>query len=432
MASGFKVDISSLQVDETINHMRMKKTMFLDTLVVAKETYLKGTVDVAFNSDYIISNGLTGDHGFTVGYTVTKDMDTQSNDYLPADYAPYNVEVPSGIVDTSYWDDWGNDIFDDWGNFYIFDVASKKYFFPIFTEINLDDGVFATETFSAFNGRIFTIRHGYPAQGIYKFQISVNDNKEFIFGAYGDMGSDEDGENTNLTESYTFNEIPLTLYYNRNVEIGSSTERLFSYFIPYEVSANTSKTYTEFVWNEDVLGLYSKAVKKGINVYFSKKNDVKDWVINDLTNGGTVLTVKGNSNFIGNVLTSGYNIGRTNLILSISDDDYYVSTHNLINSYFTNSDLSSNRYFYLPTAASIVASLQHCVENTSFQFTINNVQSYNYSRILSANDGVSITACPNYEVYQNQIVTFIVVVTNVEPGSEACVVLQLNSLPNYT
>lgn len=432
MSSGFKVDISSLQTDETINRLRMSKTMFLDNLVVKKETQLKDDVTmdatVTINNNLIISNGLTGDQGYTVGYTVTKDMDTQNNDYLPASYAPSNVAIPGGITTVSYWDDWDNDIFDGWGNFYIFDVSTKKYFFPIFTDINLDDGVFATEVFTAFSGRVFTITHGYPTQGIYKFQISVNDDKEFIFGAYGDMGSDEDSENTNLTASYFFNETPMTLFYNRNVELGDNTERLFSYFIPYEVTTNASKTYQEYLYEDDRLSLYSVPVKKGINVYFSKKNDVKDWVINDIAYGGTVFTVNGNSKFKGNVLTTGYQVSKTNLILNIPDDDYTVSIQDLINGYFTSDNLTSNRAFNLPTANSIVSALPNCVENTSFTFTINNVQSNNYSRILSTNSGVSLVACPNYIVGINKIITFRAIITNAISGNEAVVIVQDNAM----
>ncbi len=104
-----------------------------------------------------------------------------------------------------------------------------------------------------------------------------------IFGAYGDMGSDSDTENTNLTHSYTLGQDgTYTLYYNRNVESGDSIERFFSYFVPYELAANTTKTYSDFLTNDDELSLYSVPVRQGITVYFAKKNDVKDWIVNDL------------------------------------------------------------------------------------------------------------------------------------------------------
>jgi hypothetical protein len=230
---------------------------------------------------YIVSKGLSGNQGYPVGQSITKDMRTGESDALGSEEAPMGVAIPSG-QNSSYWSDWGNDIFDGWGFFYIFDVATRQYFFPILNPRNLADGVFTTQHFNAF-GRIYTITNGYPAQGIFKFDVSCNDNSQFIFGAYGDMGSDNDTINTNLTQSYTLNNTNYTLFYNRNIEDGDEIERLFSYFIPYEPQLNNTKTYSDFLINDDELSLYSVPVRRGITVYFSKRNDVKDWVLNDLT-----------------------------------------------------------------------------------------------------------------------------------------------------
>ncbi len=219
---------------------------------------------------------------YTVGYQINKDMRTDNNtDSLEAEYAPNNIAIPGDQI-ASYWRDWGNDIFDGWGFFYIFNVSSNEYYFPQLLADNFENGVFATETFNAFD-RVFTITHGYPVEGIYKFDISVDDpNFQFIFGAYGDMGSDSDTENTNQTYSYSLDGNSYTLYYNRNIETGDSIERFFSYFIPYETSLNNSKTYNDFLAYGDELSLYSVPVRKGITVYFSKKNDVSQWIVNDL------------------------------------------------------------------------------------------------------------------------------------------------------
>ncbi len=219
---------------------------------------------------------------YTVGYQVTKDMRTDDNtDSLDAAYAPNNVAIAGGQI-ASYWHDWGNDIFDGWGFYYIFSTSTNKYYFPQLLPINLKNGTFVTQNFNAFN-RIFKITHGYPVEGIYKFDISCNDPSfQFIFGAYGDMGSDDDTENTNQTYSYSLDGNNYTLYYNRNIESGDSIERFFSYFVPYETSLNNTKTYSDFLNNDDELSLYSVPVRKGITVYFSKKNDVNQWVVNDL------------------------------------------------------------------------------------------------------------------------------------------------------
>jgi hypothetical protein len=215
-------------------------------------------------------------------------------EFLDPDAAPLGVAIPSRTHTASYWKDWDDDIFDDWGYFYIFDVASRSYYFPVFTQINRDDGDFNTESFTAFE-RTFTITHGYLAQGIYKFDVTCDDPAlEFIFGAYGNMGSDEDTINTNMTHPYTLEGHPMTLYYNRNVEQGDQVERFFSYFVPYGGAGNT-KTYSDKLYSDDSLSLYSVPVTGGIKVYFAKQNDVKELVIRDMqgVSRSDVLRVNG-------------------------------------------------------------------------------------------------------------------------------------------
>ena len=190
------------------------------------------------------------------------------------------------LVTSQYWLDWANDIFDGWGYFYLYNPATDAYYSPILSPVNAADGTITTQTFTAF-GRTFTIKHGYPVQGIFKFDISVNDSNTFQFGAYGDMGSDTGTANTNLTQAYTLNGSNYTLYYNRNIQV--SPEVFYSYVVPYETDKNNTITYTKLSSGPgihggslEVLSLYTVPVKYGVTVYFGKTNDIKNWVINDL------------------------------------------------------------------------------------------------------------------------------------------------------
>jgi hypothetical protein len=229
----------------------------------------------------IKSKNILGADGFTVGGNITKDMEYDVCPSLDSAYAPNGIAISDNQSNASYWVDWGNDVFDDWGYFYIFNTTTNEYYFPQITPMNLSDEIISTQTFTAF-GRNFTIKQGYPAQGIFKFEISCRDsNFEFIFGAYGNMGADGDEINTNSTQNYQIGSDEFTLFYNKYQEDGDNIEILYSYFVPFEKSLNNSKTYNEFVYSSD-LSLYSVPVKRGITVYFSKQNDVKDWVINDL------------------------------------------------------------------------------------------------------------------------------------------------------
>lgn len=247
---------------------------------------------------YLYSKNNTTSGGFPVGEPVDKDMGNENytNELDPMDYpeffpgmAPFtdaNIvagdKSPSDRLIASYWDDWDDDVFDDWGYFYLYDVESGKYYFPLISPQNQADGSIFTQTFNAF-GRVFTIKQGYPVQGIFKFDISVNDNKPFKFGAYGNMGSDGYEVITNLTYPYTIGSTNLTLYYVKQQEDGDSDEIIYSYFIPKKVSENSSLTYDLYQYpGDDDNSLMSKVVTNGLIVYFSKTNDVKEWVVNDL------------------------------------------------------------------------------------------------------------------------------------------------------
>jgi hypothetical protein len=246
------------------------------------------------SSLYITSNWYTSSMGFTVGAAITKDMNLSSSlqtvpSQIIGDYIyPGTMTPPTSALQR--WSDWQGDIFDGWGYFYLYDVDSNSYYIPVLNPVNTNDGVINTQTYTAFGSRTFTIKHGYPVQGVFKFDISVSDNKDFVFGAYGDMGSDTATVNTNLSSSYSLNGNSYNLYYNKNNQTGTTTEIFFTYVIPYETEKNTNViTYVKQnsgpgVNNgaNEVYSFYTKNVKKGVTVYFSKTNDVRNWVVNDL------------------------------------------------------------------------------------------------------------------------------------------------------
>jgi hypothetical protein len=258
--------------------------------IMRSPNYINGSLSFQLSSSlkYVVSKNLTGSQNLTVGAAVTKDMATSN---VPAaifgDYIyPGTVSPPTTSV--QYWSDWAGDIFDGWGYFYLYNPSTNAYYTPILTPINQSDGVVTAQTASAF-GRLFTITHGFVAQGIFKYSISVNDNSDFVFGAFGDMGSDTGTQNINLSSSYNLDGENFTLYYNRNSDAGV-TERFYTYVIPYE--SNKNKSVIPFIKQSsgpgvnngalEVYSFYTVNVNSGVNIYFSKTNDVKDWVINDL------------------------------------------------------------------------------------------------------------------------------------------------------
>lgn len=236
------------------------------------------------------------DGGFTVGYPVEKDMydEVYTYEFEPASYptffpdmAPFtdeNIVVGDKDEETrliaSQWSDLGDDVFDDWGFFYLYDVNSGKYYFPLITPQNEEDGIFSTQTCNVF-GRAFTIVHGWATQGIFKFDISVADDLPFKFGCYGNMGSDGDEYTRELTQNYSINGENFTLYYHHHKQVDEDYEQLYSYWIPKKVSENSTKTYNANYDGEN-MSILSKDTTTGLIVYFAKTYDVKEWVINDI------------------------------------------------------------------------------------------------------------------------------------------------------
>jgi len=227
---------------------------------------------------FLTSNNYTGTQGLTVGTTVTKDMDSA----LKTTAAAY-VPGPEQLRTTrSYFQSWGDDIFNAWGFFYIYNPATGRYLSPVLQQINQADGVLATETFNL-DGRTFTIKHGYPAQGIYRFNITVNDTNPFVFGMDGNLGSNGSTSNMNLTQNYTKLGEPFTLHYNYNIQASVPSEKFYTYFVPYERDKNASnRPYLRYLYSTDNLAMHTVEIRRGINVYIAKQNDVKDWVINDI------------------------------------------------------------------------------------------------------------------------------------------------------
>jgi hypothetical protein len=82
------------------------------------------------------------------------------------------------------------------------------------------------------------------------------------------------------------------LFYNKNQEDGDPVEILYSYFVPYQVSQNNTPTYSEFLDldRDSFFSIYSVPVTKGITVYFAKSQDVKEWVVHDLSIVGPKIT----------------------------------------------------------------------------------------------------------------------------------------------
>ena len=244
------------------------------------KAYLGSSVVWVKPTPIIKSSGLTSNNGFTVGDINMKDMRLSAGTYrTEADYLPGNSALESI---RTFWVDWGDDIFDGWGFFYIYDPSVGNYLSFRLTDINRETGYIATENFSL-NGRTFTVKHGYPVTGIYKFDISVDDLNPFIFGADGEMGSNGSTINENRTHTATIDGREVTVFYNNNYQSIPAVESFYSYWIPYVLEEGTTKTYNEFVYSSDNLAIYSKPVTQGITVYMAKQNDVRLWVSEDLS-----------------------------------------------------------------------------------------------------------------------------------------------------
>jgi hypothetical protein len=400
----------------------------------------------------LTSRNILTDAGFQTGEEPEKDMGNNDytdelnpnsfqNDFFAgmADFVDGNIvagDKDSGDrLNASFWEDLGGDVFDNWGYFYLYDVASGKYYFPLLTPQNQDDGVITTQVCNAFD-RTFTIKHGWTTQGIFKFDITVNDTAPFRFGAYGNMGSDGDEVIEHMTQQYSVSGTSLTLHYLRHSEDGDD-EIIYCYFVPKVLSENESRTY-QFDNDSEDMSLKTNDVTVGVTIYFGKTNDVKDWVINDLelSSAGVIIedlppvtlfevNEVGNTYVGGSLLSQGPSLGKMTLT-TMDDRDYIALADSLINGYFKSEELTDNRSFTIPSAASIVASIPNCKVNTTFRFIINNSQQENYNRNITTVDG-SVTldySLRNTSVPQWMVCSYLVMITSVEPESESAIVLQ--------
>ena len=224
----------------------------------------------------IRSKGLTGSQDLQVGYTVTKDMYTTTRTLLS-----YQSPTGSGfsLGTSSYWRDWGNDIWDYFGFFYIMEGSNNSPSPVILTPVNQADGTISTQT-DTHHSKSFTIKHGWVAQGIFRIDISCADTDfAWRFGMFGNIGSD--GSTNNSMTSYTSSTLGITIHYNWNYQTSTTYEKFGIYMVPY-VQTEAQTTYMFRGIDRDNLGVWSAEITQGINVYFSKTYDVKLWVENDL------------------------------------------------------------------------------------------------------------------------------------------------------
>ena len=411
-----------------------------------------------------VNNYLLVKKGVTVGGTVQKDMDTENytEEFNPdnlqevlfpgmADFIEDNIlegdKAEGQRFNASYWDDLGNDVFDDWGYFFLYDVAQGKYYFPILSPINQADGVITTQTFSPGFGELsFTIRHGWRERGIFMMDISCSDSDfPFRFGAYGNFGSDGDEDDYDMTTTY--GPTGKTLYYHHHGEQGDDQEVLYSYFVPYNDADNAVKPYASLYNPEDTddNSLITKSVTSGIKVYFSKENDVKDWVIMDLLDQDMSMLsgdariegdvfVEGNVRVDNEIVSGGYNLGKRNLIYMNDfegggDEDYYADAR-IVESYYISQGLTDNRTFYIPSAETMAGSISNFQEGTSFRVTINNTANVEsgYSWNLNFGSNVNAVSLKSSSVGPGCIVTYIVILYTGE-GVGATFLQETESVP---
>jgi hypothetical protein len=238
--------------------------------------------DLVWGVEYLTSQNNTTSGGFTTGTVVDKTTATASvttsSAYLPG--------TNNFSANRKYWTDWGNDIFDGWGLFYLYDPAQNNYVATNFSNMEQADGVISTDQF-IFNGNTYSVDYGYPVQGIFKIDISVdNKDAEFAFGFDGNLGSNGSTVNSNLSQDYTLGGKNFKLHYNYNYQGTNPSENFYTYFVPYEQSKNkATRPFTRYVYSTDSLSIHSASVKVGLTIYIAKQANVKDWIINDLQLG---------------------------------------------------------------------------------------------------------------------------------------------------
>lgn len=402
-----------------------------------------------------VDNYLLVKKALTVGGVVRKDMDHENYDgeFDPFIFQEILFPGMADLIDenilqgdksdgdrkhASYWNDLGNDVFDDWGYFFIYAVGQGKYYFPLLTPMNLADGQITEQTFNTGFGELnFTIRHGWRERGIFMMDVSCSDPEfEFRFGAYGNFGSDGDEDDYDMTATY---ETTKTLYYHHHAELGDDREVLYSYFIPHNDSENATKPYQSLYNPEDTddNSLITKVLTGGVKVFFAKENDVKDWVITEITDGdlsagnGDIvaegnITAQGSifaENNIycdGTILSRGMNLGRTNIVY-MEDENYDVPAYLFPNAHFISRPNTDNRYFRMPNSEALFNAIPNCRPGTSFRFTINNFDNnieggYSWNFDIESSD-ISFVNVKNTEIPPGSIITYCIVLSEEEEGT---------------
>lgn len=83
----------------------------------------------------------------------------------------------------------------------------------------------------------------------------------------------------------------------------------------------------------------------------------------------------------------------------------------------------------LPTAASLVAAIQGCMVNTSFQFEVRNSGTVTVTLVAPVGGGVTIDAPSTVAIPTLDSGTYLVIFTNVTPGQEAYSLYSLGVCP---
>ena len=411
-----------------IEHLRVTEKAQVDNYLLVKRSGVGGDVEKDMDSEI---------------YTQELDPSSLQEVLFPGmdDFTDANIEAGGDKNEetrliASYWNDLGDDVFDDWGYFFLYDVARGKYYFPILSPINQADGVVTEQSFSCFD-KTFTIVHGWRAHGIFMMNISCSDsNFSFRFGAYGNLGSDGDEDDYDMTALYGTGASKKTLYYHHHAEEDDDEEILYSYFVPYNDSDNASKPYASLYNPEDTddNSLITKSIKNGIRIYFAKQNDVKDWVIADILEedmsamNGDILA-EGNIVSEGQMISYGPNLGLRTIIYFDGDTDYYA-TSSIVESYYISNTSNDNRTFFIPSAGTMIGSIPNSRPGTSFRVTINNMANVEsgYSWNLSFGGGVYPESLKSTSVGPGCIVTYIVVLYFGE-GPEAKFLQESESVP---
>jgi len=261
------------------------------TYIYSKNNTSRGIFDIGDNiekdmREYRYNEGFSGREGALIALFASSNIDPPSDEtVVQGDKSEENRYI------SNYWADWGGDVFDSWGNFFFYNESSGEYYFPLINPMNQPNGQIFPQTFNVFD-KTFSMLHGFPVRGIFKFDISVNDPSYiFRFGLYGNFGSDTNSEPRLLTYTYSLNGKSITLYYLHNRETSKDTETIYVYFIPKLISQNNSPTFklSNLVVVDDIQvgsidnnSCISVPLSYGLIVYISRGQDVKEWIINDL------------------------------------------------------------------------------------------------------------------------------------------------------